>query len=92
MATIHAEPTPNPNSLKFTASDGSFQDDGVSAFSSASEAEGHPLAHRLFSIDGVADVFITPTFVTVSKEPEVDWSDVKAQVETALGDYLEDAR
>ncbi|MFO8098081.1 MAG: NifU N-terminal domain-containing protein [Salinibacter sp.] len=89
MATIQSEPTPNPNSLKFTTPEGSFQDEGVSAFSSATEAEAHPLARRLFSIDGVEDVFVTPTFVTVSKESEVAWPDVQAQIKTALGDYLD---
>lgn len=91
MATIQAERTPNPNSLKFTTTDGHFLQDGVAAYSSAAEAEDHPLAEQLFSIDGVADVFMTPQFVTVSKAPEVEWSNVQPDVKTVLSEYLEAA-
>ena len=88
MATTQAETTPNPNSLKFTTDDGSFRDD-VAAYSSEEEAQSDSLAHRLFSISGVEDVFITPQFVTVSKAPAVDWSTVKPDVESILADHLE---
>ena len=89
MATTQAESTPNPNSLKFTTADGFFIDDGMAAYSSEAEAEGDPLAERLFAISGVDDVFITPQFVTVSKAPAVDWSSVKPEVETVLAGHLE---
>lgn len=89
MASTHAETTPNPNSLKFTTDDGPFLQDGAAAYSSAEEARDDPLARRLFSISGVEDVFITPQFVTVSKAPSVDWSQVQSQIETILNEYLE---
>jgi hypothetical protein len=89
MTMTQAERTPNPNSLKFTTNDGPFLQDGVAAYSSATEAEGHPLAQRLFSIDGVEDVFMTPQFVTVSKAPGAEWSSVKPDVEGVLSEYLE---
>ena len=89
MATIQAERTPNPNSLKFTTEDGPFIQEGVAAFSSEEEAEDDPLARRLFSVSGVDDVFITCQFVTVSKAPTVDWSTVKPEVETILTEHLE---
>lgn len=91
MATTQAEPTPNPNSLKFTTDDGPFLQDGMAAYSSAEEAEDDPLARRLFSIAGVEDVFITPQFVTVSKTPAVDWNSVQPEVETILAEHLETA-
>jgi len=91
MAQITAEPTPNPDSLKFTAAGGQFRDDGVAAFSSAADAEEDPLAQRLFRIPDVADVFVTPTFVTVSKHSDAEWTDTKAEVEAVLTDYLTDA-
>ena len=88
MATTQAERTPNPNSLKFTTSDGVFLQDGVAAYSSHSEAEENPLARQLFSIDGIEDVFITPQFVTVSKAPGIDWSSVQPEVKAILDNYL----
>ncbi len=91
MATTQAESTPNPNSLKFTTDDGPFLDGGMAAYSSADEAADNPLAHRLFSVSGVDDVFITPQFVTVSKAPNVNWSSVKPDVEAILSEHLEEA-
>ncbi len=90
MATIQAERTPNPNSLKFTSTDGGRFNDDVVALSSKDEASRHALGRCLFALNGVDDVFITPEFVTVSKTPATDWDDLKAEVETALADYLED--
>lgn len=86
---IQAERTPNPQSLKFTAVNGSFAD-GVVAMTSREEADRHPLGPSLFAIDGVVDVFITPEFVTVSKDDEVAWPDVKPPIEEALRSYLND--
>lgn len=89
MPTIRAETTPNPNSLKFTTDEGAFLEDGVESFSSAGEAKDNLLARRLFSVPGVKDVFVTPQFVTVSKTPNADWSNMKSDVEAALTEYLD---
>jgi len=88
MASIQVETTPNPNSLKFTTQDGSFLRSGIVAMTSHEEADRHELGERLFSIGGVDDVFITPDFVTVSKTPSTEWSDVKQDIESELSDYL----
>lgn len=89
MATPRAEQTPNPNSLKFTTSGGTFRQEGIAAFSSSDEADNDPLARRLFSLSGVDDVFITPQFVTVSKEPSMDWNRLKPEIEAILSDFLD---
>lgn len=85
---IQAERTPNPQSLKFTTTNGQFAD-GVVTISSQDEIRRHPLGQPLFAIDGVVDVFITPEFVTVSKDASAEWPDVKADVENVLVDYLD---
>jgi hypothetical protein len=87
---IDAERTPNPNSLKFTTEQGPFSENGIVAISSPDETGRHPLGPHLFEIDGVADVFITPDFVTVSKEDRASWDDVKPSIEDALTTYLHD--
>lgn len=89
MATTNAEPTPNPNSLKFTAKEGSFTQKRMETYASVEEAREHPLAERLFSVSGVEDVLITPEFVTVSKRATVDWEQIKPELETILQEHLE---
>ena len=88
MSSLRAAPTPNPNSLKFTAEDASFLDDGMVAIDSEAEAQDHPLGGRLFAIGGVVNVFITPRFVTVSKQDAAEWSVVKPKIESVLDDHL----
>jgi hypothetical protein len=85
---IEVERTPNPNSLKFTAQQGQFAEDDVLVISSPDETDRHPLGERLFAIQGVADVFITPAFVTVSKEASAEWDTLQDDVERALSDFL----
>jgi hypothetical protein len=88
MASIQAERTPNPNSLKFTDADGGFFHDDIVAISSKDETDRHALGRQLFGIEGVDDVFITPEFVTVSKVSSSEWGDLQEQVEATLADYL----
>lgn len=87
MSMIQVERTPNPNSLKFTSLEGQFSEDIV-AVTSTDETDRHPLGDLLFAIDGVADVFITPDFVTVSKEASSEWDGLKDDVEETLVNYL----
>lgn len=90
MGTIQSERTPNPNSLKFTTSDGRFINDDLVTISSKEEADRHSLGRPLFDLDGVSDLFITPKFVTVSKDPGVEWGELHEEVERILREYLEE--
>ena len=90
MASIQAERTPNPNSLKFTATDERFFHDDIVAISSKAEADQHELGSRLFSIGGVDDVFITPEFVTVSKKSSEEWGSLQEEIQTTLAAYLDE--
>ena len=86
MPQLDISPTPNPNSLKCALRKGAFIPDGMESFRSAQEAAGHPLGERLFRIGGVADVFITPGFLTITKHPDVDWNDILPAVKQATQD------
>ena len=74
--------TPNPNAVKF------MLDRPISSaptsFLSASQAEGHPVASKLFAIRGVNNVLLLGDFVTVGKEPAAHWPDIHRQVRAAL--------
>lgn len=91
MGTIQSERTPNPNSVKFTTSDARFVADDVVAISSSEDIDQHPLGQPLLGLDGVSDIFITPEFVTVSKEPGVEWTEISGEVERILTEYVEEA-
>lgn len=95
MPRAVAHPTPNPDSLKFTAeaspADGGatlFVAEGLAAYRTAAEAVGDALGEALFKVAGVADVLVLPSFVTVTKRPDADWRNVAGEVEAVLNAHL----
>lgn len=86
---VTAHPTPNPDSLKFTSDGAAFIDAGLQAYGSAREAEGNALGAALFALRGVANVFVVPQFVTVTKHPAADWDLLVPAIASVLGDHLD---
>lgn len=86
---VVAQPTPNPNSVKFTVSRavtaGSSQ-----TFASADEAGDHPLGSAIFGVDGVTMVFLLNNFVTVSKDAGADWDDIVPRVQELIEQHFAD--
>ncbi|HEX7167794.1 MAG TPA: NifU N-terminal domain-containing protein [Acidimicrobiales bacterium] len=85
MATATPSPTPNPNALRF-ALDVTLPAP-VSA-SSAADASSSPLLAALFEIDGVASVFGTADFITITRSPGGDWDEIVPAVQGAVAEHL----
>ena len=84
---MHAERTPNPNSVKWVLGQGvTGKGEGVATanFAEPPAAAVSPLACRLFEVDGVISVFLGPDFVTVSKRPELEWADLAPPIVAAI--------
>ena len=71
--------TPNPNALKFTVG---VDVGGPSTFVAGTETDD-PLAAQLLALEGVASIFKTADFVTISKFPGAHW-DALAQAAAAI--------
>ena len=69
---IIAEPTPNPQSFKFTVDRPLLEGHSVH-FASKDEADGSELPTKLFELDDVAGVFVSEDMVTVTKSSMGDW-------------------
>ncbi len=82
---IQTEPTPNPATLKFLPGR-AVMESGTANFTAAAEAGRSPLAERLFGLEGVTGVFLGADFITVSKDPGLDWLQLKP---TVLGAIME---
>ncbi len=80
------EPTPNPLATKFVL-DAPLQIQSARQFDSASRAFGDPLAEKLFAIDGVAGVYCTNDFVTVTRMPTADVEALEAAVSDCIEAY-----
>ena len=80
---IQTEGTPNPETLKFLP-DQAVLDRGTASFNRPEEAERSPLAARLFSVEGVAGVFLGRDFITVTRAPNVEWQPLKPLLLAAI--------
>jgi hypothetical protein len=77
--------TPNPDAMKFTL-DRRF--DEMFTVPSAEDAESNPFAAAVFSSGGVASVFGTADFVTITRAPGADWDDIESAVRAAAAEHL----
>ena len=71
--------TPNENAMKYTLNRNSIES-GHKTYSNAKSAEDSPVAKMLFAIDGVSQVFLMADFISVTKKPEVSWSNLEASI------------
>ena len=84
FTVLEVQPTPNPNALKFLL-DRPISEQPTS-FLNAGAADGHPIATRLFAIDGVSSLLLLGDFVTVNKSPAAKWGDIRPQVQQVLAE------
>ena len=87
---MHAERTPNPNSIKWVLGRPVVEGSASAHFESAPSPEVSPLAARLFEVDGVTGAFLASNFVTVTKRPEVEWTDIAQSIVDAIKGCLAD--
>lgn len=82
MATATPSPSPNPNALKFELS---VKLPDTISFKSADEATaaGNDFAAAVLAADGVASLFGTSDFVTVTRRPDAGWDGIIEAVQAA---------
>jgi NFU1 iron-sulfur cluster scaffold homolog, mitochondrial len=82
---IQTEITPNPNSLKFlpgknVSNSGSFE-------ITKKEDTDNELVRNLLSINGVTGVFLGEDFLSINKEEDVIWDEIKHIVISLINDF-----
>jgi Fe-S cluster biogenesis protein NfuA len=86
---MHAERTPNPNSVKWVLAEPLAEPGQSTNFPEAVGSALSPLAARLFAVEGVVGVFIASNFVTVTKREELEWADLAQPLVDAIKDFVE---
>ncbi len=81
--TVEVQPTPNVNALKFVVNR-RLTEGRSRTFRSAAEAAEVPYARQLLQIPGVVQVFVLNDFVTVTRDPQVDWNAIVGRAEGIL--------
>ncbi len=86
---MHAERTPNPNSVKWVLGTPLVAGQASAFFDASPGQEVSVLATRLFAVAGVKGVFIASNFITVTKSEDVEWTDLAQPVVEAVKAFVE---
>ena len=82
FSVVEVQPTPNPNALKFVL-DRPISPQPTSFFNAEAAAD-HPVASRLFAIQGVSSLLLLGDFVTVNKSADASWPPIRERVRQVL--------
>jgi hypothetical protein len=83
MSNVIPQPTPNPQAYKFTIEGHRFAAP-VTIGSAAAAADAGAPFDAVFAVPGVASIFATANFVTVTKQPSAAWDAMLPAVRTAI--------
>ena len=86
---IHTETTPNPDSLKFL-SEKTISTSGTEEFQKEQKDKVNiPFIKELLDFKGVELILLSEKFLSVKKNKEVSWNELKPMVISHLNDYFE---
>ena len=82
---VQIEKTPNPNSLKFlpgkvVSKKGSFEID-------KKDKTNNELIRNLLSINGVQNIFLGNDFISINKDDDISWEDIKHVAISLINDF-----
>ena len=85
---ITANPTPNPDALKFIV-DRQMVDGNPVSYSKPEQAEGSPLAEKLFTLGGVKQIFAFQNFITVTKDDDRAWQEFAREIGATIRNHIQ---
>ena len=82
---VQSELTPNPNSIKFlpgkiVSKSGSFE-------VTKKDETNNDLIKNLFSVNGVQSIFLGKDFISVNKQDDVEWEEIKHIIISLINDF-----
>jgi len=77
--------TPNPNSLKFLPGE-KVSLSGPVEFTEKTDTTNE-LIRNILSINGVTGIFLSDDFISVNKNSEKDWEDIKHIIISFINEY-----
>ena len=83
---IETERTPNPDTLKFLPGR-KVSEIGPIEFLKNEKNIKVPLASKILSLEGTLMVFFGEDFITVKKEKDLNWEDIKHGIIAEINDY-----
>ena len=83
---VNTEHTPNPDTLKFLPGK-KVSEVGPIEFLKNDKSIKVPLANKILSLEGTVMVFFGENFITVKKEKNLNWDDLKYGIISEINDY-----
>jgi len=83
---VDIEQTPNPDTLKFLPGK-KVSEVGPIEFLKNDKSIKVPLANKILSLEGTVMVFFGKDFITVKKEKDLNWDDLKHGIISEINDY-----
>ena len=83
---IQTESTPNPDTMKFLPGK-KVSDVGPIEFLKTDKTSKIPLVNKIFALKGTTMVFFGADFITVKKEKDLNWEDLKHGIISEINDY-----
>jgi len=83
---VGTEHTPNPDTLKFLPGK-KVSEVGPIEFLKNDKSIKVPLANKILSLEGTVMVFFGEDFITVKKEKDLNWDDLKHGIISEINDY-----
>ena len=83
---VETEHTPNPDTLKFLPGK-KVSEVGPIEFLKNDKSIKVPLANKILSLEGTVMVFFGKDFITVKKEKDFKWEDLKHGIISEINDY-----
>ena len=82
---VQTETTPNPNSLKFIP--GKIVSKSGQIEITKKNQINSDLVKNLLSINGVTGVFLSKDFLSINKDQNIDWEDIKHIAQSLIGEF-----
>ena len=83
---IQTEYTPNPDTMKFLP-EKKVSDVGPIEFLKTDKTIKIPLVNKILALKGTSMVFFGEDFITVKKEKDLNWEDLKHGIISEINDY-----
>ncbi len=87
---IQTETTPNPNSLKFIP--GKIVSNSGQIEITKKNQINNDLVQNLLSINGVTGVFLGKDFLSINKNQNIDWEDIKHIAQSLIGEFYSEGK
>ena len=87
---VQTQTTPNPNSLKFLP--GKVVSNSGSYEITEKNSVNNDLIRNVLSINGVTGIFLGSNFISVNKQKDIDWEDIKHIVISLINEYYQSGK